>query len=333
MKRFQERKTDLVLIIISLVLFSSCNKEETLSLLTESVSAVTYHSAESGFEWSGSGDNYVEGGICYGVSPAPVYGKFSNSTITLRRDSLIKIGIGELQSDTRYYARSFLIRFTGTAKEIEYGNEVEFTTLPFDNEIKFSPDLNYESLTDNEGNSYRAISIGNQVWMAENLRVTTLNDGTPLEMISFGGTGENNKNPAYGWYNSFPQYYRSTFGTLYNWYAVNSGRLCPAGWHVPSGSEWETLIAGLGGYNAAGNKLRETGTTHWDPPNDGSTNESGFTALPALFPGGIDGWWSVTRMNPDDYVMVWCYFISYINIMRTEANGSVGMHVRCLKNR
>jgi uncharacterized protein (TIGR02145 family) len=135
-------------------------------------------------------------------------------------------------------------------------------------------------VTDIDGNIYKTIIIGDQVWMAENLRTTKFNDGT-----SIGNETDMTKwvqitIPAYAWCNNDIAN-KKTYGALYNWYAVNTGNLCPAGWRVPSDAEWTILTDFLGGTETSGGKLKETGTSHWNSPNSGATNETGFSAVPA----------------------------------------------------
>jgi uncharacterized protein (TIGR02145 family) len=131
-----------------------------------------------------------------------------------------------------------------------------------------------------------SVQIGTQIWMNSNLNVVNYNDGTPVGTNFIGTAG------AYSWYsNSFPtwgQYY----GGLYNWYAVNTGKLCPSGWHVPTQAEWNTLITTAGGTLVAGKKLKSCRTVtygcpttldpRWDADaNDFGTDDFGFAALPA----------------------------------------------------
>ncbi|MEQ9467216.1 MAG: fibrobacter succinogenes major paralogous domain-containing protein [Ekhidna sp.] len=136
-----------------------------------------------------------------------------------------------------------------------------------------------EDLTDSrDGKTYKTIHLGTQQWMAENLQATLYNDGSPID---YPGTNisewEENTAGAYAWYD----YTETEYGPLYNWYAANTGKLCPVGWHIPSDEEWNTLAAYLGGGSIAGAKMKEKGTDHWDSPNSDATNESGFSALPA----------------------------------------------------
>jgi uncharacterized protein (TIGR02145 family) len=134
---------------------------------------------------------------------------------------------------------------------------------------------------DNE--QYKTVKIGNQIWMAENLRSTKFNDGTAIPFIEDKKTWRKLTVPAYCVYDNDMDKHKMIYGNLYNWYVVNMGKLCPAGWHVPTHDEWTALSVYLGGESVAGGKLKETGTIHWKSSNDGATNESGFTALP----GGI----------------------------------------------
>jgi uncharacterized protein (TIGR02145 family) len=139
----------------------------------------------------------------------------------------------------------------------------------------------YGSVTDIDGNVYKTVTIGSQNWMAENLRVTKYNDGTPIQYITDDTEWLDNALGAYCAYNNTTDtdtIYK--YGYLYNSYAVNTGKLAPEGWHIPTDEEWEELTTYLGGIEVAGRKLKEGGTSHWNSPNTGATNESGFTALP-----------------------------------------------------
>jgi uncharacterized protein (TIGR02145 family) len=157
-----------------------------------------------------------------------------------------------------------------------------------------------------------------------------------------GKTAWNTTNtPGYCWYDDAPTY-KDTYGALYNWYAVNTGKLCPTGWHIPTDAEWTTMTNYLGGTYVS-NKLKETGTTHWLVPNDG-TNESGFTALPGgyrnsdgfLGPygptiGTFGAWWSSTEhltVNADDRWVIYSDNIVYLGY-DVKQNG---LSIRCLKD-
>jgi len=155
---------------------------------------------------------------------------------------------------------------------------------------------------DIDSNTYKVVKIGKQVWMAENLKTTRLNDGTIIPFVPEDKQWLGLKTPALCWYNDGPflndsARYVSTYGFLYNWHAVNTGKLCPDGWHVPSAYEWEELHAYLGIY--AGGKMKESGTQHWNSTSPEVTNESGFTALPSGYRNRIRDKPGFTR-----YVMV-----------------------------
>ena len=123
-----------------------------------------------------------------------------------------------------------------------------------------------ETVTDIDGNVYNTVTIGTQVWLKENLRTTKLNDGTEIPYVTSGGIWAGLSTPGYCYYdNSWSN--AITYGALYNWHTVNTGKLCPTGWHVPSNEEWETLITYLGGDSLVGGKLKETGTAFWESPN------------------------------------------------------------------
>jgi uncharacterized protein (TIGR02145 family) len=198
------------------------------------------------------------------------------------------------------------------------------------------------SLVDQDGNNFGIVTIGNQTWMAENLKTTKYNDGTAITNVTVNETWATLGTEAYCWYgNDIAN--KAIYGALYNWYAVNTGKLCPAGWHVPSKAEWTTLINNLGGSSYAGGALKETGTTHWKPSNTGATNEVGFTALPGGYRGYNDGlfysngnsgfWWSSSSSYewPGQALYQGMYYInSYVE--DDDDLQTLGLSVRCLRN-
>ena len=137
-----------------------------------------------------------------------------------------------------------------------------------------------ETVSDIEGNIYTTVQIGNQVWMAENLKTRTLSDGSPIPMVENYDEWASLTLPAYSWYNN-DSVNAEDFGTLYNWYAVETGKLCPEGWHVPTDEDWIALESGLGGASHRRGCPERSGLEHWKTPNTQASNESGFTAFPA----------------------------------------------------
>jgi uncharacterized protein (TIGR02145 family) len=153
-------------------------------------------------------------------------------------------------------------------------------TNPAKNNPYLNPDLKYGSVSDIDGNKYATIQIGNQVWMAENLKVSKYNDGAPIhdynDYLAYKFPWKDVQG-AYLYYNDRIAY-EQPHGKLYNGIAVKSGKICPKGWHVPNYDEWDILIDYLGGEAIAG--LRMKSTSGWAENGNGS-NESGFSATPS----------------------------------------------------
>ena len=204
-----------------------------------------------------------------------------------------------------------------------------------------------------DGNEYNWVQIGDQVWMAENLaylpRVNRVHDGSEdaagsyYYVYDYDGTNVADAKATDNY---------ATYGVLYNWTAAMDGEtssttnpsgiqgVCPTGWHLPSDAEWTELTEYLGGTSDAGGKLKETGTTHWNSPNTGATNETGFTALPggyrykdgAFYNIGLDGyWWSATESGATS---VWTRGMDVIfnNVYRNSLNKELGFSVRCVRD-
>jgi len=201
-------------------------------------------------------------------------------------------------------------------------------------------DLEKGTIADSEGNVYQTVKIGGQWWMAENLKATKYNDSQIIPNVTDNAEWNTLTTAAYCWYNNDEAGYKNTYGALYNWYTVSSGRLCPIGWHVPSNSEWNALTESLGGETVAGGRLKETGTIHWNSPNAGATNVAGFTALPGGFRGSsgafinvlLNGyWWSSTEFSTEDaFRQSLDYNVS--DFTRINDIKIFGFSVRCLKD-
>jgi uncharacterized protein (TIGR02145 family) len=197
----------------------------------------------------------------------------------------------------------------------------------------FNSNLTYGTMTDQEGNLYKTITIGSQTWMAENLRTTLYNDGTIIPNVIRNSEWISLKTGAYCNYNKIDIY-----GRLYNGYAVNTGKLCPIGWHVPTDEEWTILTTYLGGVRPAYNKLKEAGTTHWKSDNSDASNETGFTALPGgsrNSDGSCGGtgyygfWWSATA----GIYTASFRFIDVEGFVKTgDCDKMLGFSVRCVKD-
>jgi uncharacterized protein (TIGR02145 family) len=198
------------------------------------------------------------------------------------------------------------------------------------------------TFTDTDGNVYHAVSIGTQVWMVENLKTTRFNDGSAIPLVtgdSAWAADSATLTPRYCWYND-SAVYGNTYGALYNWYAVNTGKLAPTGWHVPTDSEWGVLAAYLGGKSLAARPLKEAGTAHWVYPNTGAANTTGFSALPGGYRnydgsfswiGYYGNWWSSTA-----YLATTAYFCGMYyddaGVYFDYDFDVCGFSVRCIKN-
>lgn len=215
--------------------------------------------------------------------------------------------------------------------------------LVVDGNINVAGTVSENTITDIEGNVYAIVTIGTQTWMAENLKTTKYNDGTNIPLVTSSTTWGTLSTPAYCWLNNDEATYKATYGALYNWYAINTGKLCPSGWHMPSNTEWTTLQDYLGGQSIAGGKLKETGTTHWNSPNTGATNEVNFTALPGggrggageFNPTGNYGYWWTANGHSVDPLYAWGFILPYNSAAVTRADYYYkrdGFSVRCLKN-
>jgi uncharacterized protein (TIGR02145 family) len=194
---------------------------------------------------------------------------------------------------------------------------------------------------DVDGNGYHYVTIGMQVWLVENLKTTKYNDGSTIPLVTDGTAWSALTTPGYCWYNNDAATYKNPYGALYNWYTVNTSKLAPAGWHVPTDSEWTVLTTFLGGTSVAGEALKSTGTTYWQSPNTGATNSSGFSALPSGYRnydgsftsvGGDGFWWPSTAY---DASQSWDRFMSFnsANVGRDYGIGNVyGFSIRCLRD-
>ena len=188
------------------------------------------------------------------------------------------------------------------------------------------------SVTDIEGNVYKTVQIGSQVWMAENLRVTRYNDGSAII------TGLNNDEWALANVGAYAIHGSDKiYGNFYNWFAVKTSILCPAGWRIPSLVDWETLIAGLGGKDKAGGLLKSTSLL-WRSPNTGATNSSGFNALPAGWFYGVSTWNSTTEctfwtstVQSDQYAYSFGLNSDFEYVSNGYAVKTRGHSCRCIK--
>ncbi|MCX6254507.1 MAG: fibrobacter succinogenes major paralogous domain-containing protein [Bacteroidia bacterium] len=314
-------------VILIIILIHSCIKEKPAlpTVTTTAVTEISYTTATSGGNVTNDGGTpVVSRGVCWNTSFDPTIE--NSKTIEGSGLGSFTSNITQLTPNTLFYLRAYATNSAGTA----YGDQVSFTTSG--------------TITDADGNIYNTITIGTQTWMKENLKTTRYINGTAIPLVTARFEWYYLTTPGYCWYDNNATN-KATNGALYNWYAVDAGsngnnNACPTGWHVPTDAEWATLITFLGGDSIAAGKLKETGMIHWQSPNTGATNETGFTALPgggrdfdgAFYDIGSNGhWWSSTEFVTGG---AWSWYMSYDGSggYRQGRFEQDGFSVRCIKD-
>jgi uncharacterized protein (TIGR02145 family) len=224
-----------------------------------------------------------------------------------------------LYPNETYYARAYAINSAG----VGYGEEYSFTTMA---ETSLP-------MKDIDGNEYETVNIGNQRWMAQNLRVKHLTNGTPIAQVQDTKAWSSIKIPAYCWYKGIENL---SYGLLYNWYTVAGDKVCPAGWHVPTGYDWLQLTSYLGGNEIAGGKLKESGNVHWNDPNKGADNNSNFAALPGGYRNALEArdyyqglygyWWTSDELPGSVYLNYYDPKVNY----NLDPLINAGYSIRCI---
>lgn len=261
-------------------------------------------------------------GFCW--STTNQYPKITDDTIVIPANPPYSFSgiVKGLKGQTKYYIRAFATNKNGSG----YGMVVPVTTMD-------------SMISDIDNNHYRLVQIGPQVWMAENLKTTRFNDGEVIPLTEDNATWAALASPSYCW-NSNDISYKVPYGALYNWYAAHSGIISPVGFHVPTKDDWIELIDFLGGVAVAAGALKEAGQSHWEAPNTGADNSSGFTALPGgnrdptgsfFAPRLFGGWWTSTEKESN---LAWAISVSFntTQVSITNENKISGFSIRCLKN-
>ena len=297
-------------------------------LTTTTATNITSTTATAGGNITDAGGgSIIARGICWGTAPNPSI--TGNKTTDGTGTGTFTGNLTGLTDGTTYYYRAYATNSSGTT----YGQEFSFIT----------------PLTDVEGNMYKTVVIGAKVWMAENLKVTKLNDNTDItyapeavDWIVLTGAG-------YCWYNNDPEFNKPIYGALYNWYAANNANICPTGWHAATDEEYNSMEVALGlaqadvntwGWRGTDHGAKMKSTTGWNAGENG-TNTSGFTALPAgyrfysdgLFNGqnSIGYWWTATEHDTD---RGWYRRIDGNNtaVYKASTDKRAGKSIRCVKN-
>jgi uncharacterized protein (TIGR02145 family) len=309
-------------------LIFTANSASAPTLTTNAVTGVALTTAISGGNiTSNNGSAVTESGVCWNTTgnPTTANSKTSDQAVT----GTFTSNISGLTAGTVYYVRAYAVNSAGTG----YGSVIRFST----------------SISDIEGNIYKTVLIGNQIWMAENLKVTKYNDNANIPNVTDNDAWILLSAGAYCWMLNDETTYKNMYGALYNWYATQDGKLCPTGWHVPSDGEFKTLELFLGvpsaeidvwGWRGTDQGAQLKSTSGWLDSGNG-TNSSGFTALAGGYRYAANGTfsaigiltylWSSTLDGTD---AAWYRRLDGDNSKIYMASTSVkgGKYIRCVKN-
>jgi len=307
-------------------------------LSTTEVTDITQSTAKSGGNITSDGGSTVTArGVCWSTGQTPTIS--DNKTTDGTGAGNFASIISGLSDNTTYYVRAYATNSNGTG----YGSAMSFTTQQGSSDSSFTDSR--------DGNVYKTVTIGNQVWMAENLKYlpsvvgpnTGSNTTAYYYIFGYNGTSVTDAKATTNY---------ATYGVLYNWPAAMAGTassssnpsgvqgVCPAGWHLPSDAEWTQLTDYLGGESVAGGKLKEAGTSHWTSPNTGATNETCFTALPGGCRSNNESfsmvqrfgyWWSATEYGAS---VAWYRNMYYNSVVvgRFKNVKEGGASVRCVRD-
>lgn len=299
---------------------------ELPTITTDNISDTTQTTATSGGNvTSDGGASVTERGVCWSTNPDPTLS--DNYTTDGTGTGTFVSSITGLTENTIYYVRAYATNSVGTT----YGNEMTFTTTEASS-FQCGDQITYE------GQVYNTVEIGTQCWMKENLNIGVRINGTQtmqnnqvIEKYCFNDTEAN----------------CDTYGGIYQWdemmqYTGEEGAqgICPYDWHISTDDDWTTLNDLLGGTLVAGGKMKETGIIHWISPNEGATNESGFTGLPGgnCYPGGgfsnfsgFGFWWSATESSSTSASYLWLSTFQ-TDLLNSNGGKENGFSVRCVKD-
>lgn len=326
------------------ILFLSCSKDKPTepatrvpSVTTAAITGITQTTAACGGTITSDGGATVTArGVCWSRILPPTVA--DDTTFDGTGTGEFISSVISLTTHTKYYVRAYATNTAGTG----YGLSSEFTTFDTSGPV-----------TDIDGNIYPTVRIGTQWWMARNLEVTHYRNGDSIPNVTDGTTWASLNSGAYCNYNNDTSSV-AVYGRLYNWHALGDSRqIAPDGWHVPTDAEWRQLEMNLGmsqaqadslGFRGTteGGKLKEAGTSHWNSPNTGASDESGFSALPGGYCAGLNFgnfgnmgkygyFWSSTEYYGVD---AWGRSLNYLHpfIGRIAFSKGEGFSVRCIKD-
>lgn len=318
---------------------SKTSESPAISVSTQAVNLITAFSGQTGGTITCSATDSVSvRGVCWSTTRNPTTA-MSKTVNGGGRGTFSATLIGLLPS-TLYYIRAYSI----VNGELYYGNELSFTTLVNSDNTNLcghsnvlNPSVVYGNVSDNDGHAYRTVKIGNQTWMAENLKTTRFSNGDAINALpdSIGWIGSTS--PAWVYYKNDDQN-DCLHGKLYNWStAVDNRNVCPTGWHVPTLNDWNILADSVGGKSVAG-KLKCSG--EWAPPNFSAENGTGFSALPSgyrdlkakyVYQSYTGVWWTTSLdIGGAAYYAELNHHLGGITLV--QGNKKTGYSIRCVKD-
>lgn len=302
------------------------NPMQLPTVVTTAVSNINGSTASVGYDVTSDGGVPVTArGVCWATTQNPTI--FNSKTANGAGTGEFTSSITGLTTNTTYYVRAYATNPAGT----RYGSQVSFKTFIADDGTTGTVTYN--------GYTYKTVYIGGRKWFAENLRTITYKDGTAIPNVTDGSTWSSLSTPAYCWYHNDEATNKPKYGALYNWYTVNTGKLCPTGWHVPTNTEWTELTDYIG-YDS-GTKLKAT--SGWT--NGGGTDDYGFSALPggmrfsfgtfsddSNYDAGYAGvWWSATESN-ETSAWEWNMYYDSEYVPLSVSDKPDGVSVRCARD-
>lgn len=302
------------------------------TVTTTVASNVKQITADSGGNVTSNGGSAITSrGICWNTTGNPTI--TDSKTLADSGSGIYSATAINILPNTTYFLRAFATNNVGTS----YGTQITFTTQNLS--------IPGNGVTDIDGNTYTTVILGGKEWMVENLRTTHYQNGDLIVNSITGTQWQANSSTftgTWGYYNNTAGY-NLTYGKLYNWFAaVDSRKISPVGWHVPSKGELDNLRDYLGGFTIAGGKLKKTGTSEWNTPNTGATNTSGFTALPGGHLNSINGlfqnfgtrayFWSTTAASTIDGSDAMLYNNNTQQNNAGYSDKGFGESIRCVKD-
>lgn len=320
----------ILIFLLVTICTSSCVDEKSLPEIETKIESVDNNAITIGVSLLNDGNALIiNKGVCYSLNSEPsiLDINYSNDSATTN----FSVVFSGLEAHTKYYFRAYATNSEGTS----YGNEVSEMTLG--------------EITDFDGNIYNTVKIHSTVWMVENLKTKHFNDGTEIPFIIEQRDWISLTNPGYCWYKNNEINY-TNYGSLYNWYTVNSSKICPDGWHVPQDSEWKNFEREIGlsfdeadviGWRGNDEAIQLRDTIGWSNNGNGE-NGYGFSALPGGYRSNLYGttfyglgahgaWWTATE---SDTVEAFIRLLSAdsTNIFRGSLDKRDGLSIRCIRD-